>query len=78
MKSYLSVIAFLLMLGTPLISSCSKDQEPKEKGVIEQQTDKVAQEAVNMIKTPLDQAKKAAEQAQGHEQQLDKQLEKQE
>lgn len=78
MKSYLSVIALLLMLGTPLMSSCAKEQEHKEKGVIEQQTDKVAQEAVNMIKTPLDQAKKAAEQAQGHEQQLDKQLEKQE
>lgn len=78
MKTSLSTIALLLMLAPPLLSSCSKEPEHTEKGVIEQQTDKVAQEAVNMIKIPLDQAKQAAEQAQAHERQLDKQLGSQE
>lgn len=78
MKNYLAVIASLLLFATPFISSCSKGQEPKEKGGIAQQTEKIGQEAANMIKTPLDEATKAAEQAQGHGQQLDTQLEKHE
>ena len=60
MKKYVHCAAALLFLCTSL-TSCSGDQENKEKGAIEQGTDKVAKEAVEMIKTPLEQARTAAE-----------------
>jgi hypothetical protein len=74
---YLSAFAVLLVCTPTVLSSCTKAQEGKEKGVIEQQTDKVAQDAVKMIKTPLDQAKAAAEQGNKHGEQVEKQMENQ-
>jgi hypothetical protein len=74
MKKSLSVIALLLLVGSPLLSSCSKGQESKEQGVIEQHNDKVAADAVKMMKTPVDQAKKAAEQETGQSQEMEKQI----
>ncbi len=60
MKKYVHALAALLLCCAPLIS-CSGNQENKEKGVIEQGTDKAAKEAVERIKTPLEQARTAAE-----------------
>ena len=62
MLSRLRVLLVLLLVGLPLVITvgCSGNKDKKEKGVIEQQTDKTAQEAVKMIKTPLNEAKTAA------------------
>ncbi|MDP3479700.1 MAG: hypothetical protein Q8R88_08010 [Desulfoprunum sp.] len=76
MKKYFYTIMALFILCSPL-SSCSSDQEKKEKGVIEQRTDKVANEAVQAIKVPLDQAKIAAEQESSRIKQDEEQAKKQ-
>ncbi len=49
-----------------LFSACSNSDEPAEKGRIEQTTDKIAQEAVQSIKTPIDKAKIAQELSEQH------------
>ncbi len=69
--------AFILLFLCASFSSCSSDQEKKEKGTIEQGTDKVAHEAVQAIKTPLDQAKLAAEQENNQAKQINEQVKKQ-
>jgi hypothetical protein len=63
MLSWLRILLILVLVGLPLVvtSGCSKDKDKHEKGVIEKHTDKVAQEAVKMIKTPLNEAKSAAQ-----------------
>lgn len=76
MKKCFYTIMALFILCSPL-SSCSSDQEKKEKGVIEQRTDKVANEAVQAIKAPLDQAKIAAEQESSRIKQDEEQAKKQ-
>ncbi len=76
MKKYLPPFLALLILCAPL-ASCSSGQEDKEKGAIERGTDKVAHEAIQMIKTPLDQAKLAAEQENRHTEQVKEQVQKQ-
>lgn len=52
----ISQLAILL-----LTFSCSNSEDSNEKGVIKETQDKIAQEAINYIKVPLDQAKVAAE-----------------
>ena len=44
-----------------LMISCSSGEDSNEKGVIEETTDKIAQEATDMIKKPINQAKGVAE-----------------
>lgn len=44
-----------------LVVSCSDPEETSEKGSIKETQDKIAQEAVDYIKDPLDKAKEAAE-----------------
>jgi hypothetical protein len=48
----------------------------KKKETVSQQTEKIGQEAVKVIKTPLDQARKAAEQENSHSQKVEKDVEK--
>ena len=62
MLSRLRIFLVLLLVGLPLLitNSCSDNAHKKEKSAVEQQTDKTAQEAVKMIKTPLNEAKTAA------------------
>ena len=55
-------VGMVLLLCLPFLTGCSDNKEKKEKGSIEQTTDKAAKEAVEMIKVPLDKAKTAAEQ----------------
>jgi len=57
--------------------SCRSDQELEKKETLSQQTEKIGQEAVKMIKTPLDQARKAAEQENIHSQTVEKEVGKQ-
>ena len=56
------------------LSSCKNDQDGSGKGAIERHNEKMAQEAVRMIKTPLDQAKAAAEMENAHNKQMEDQL----
>ena len=70
MKTPSSLLIACIICFSPLVSACSSEQESKEKSVIEQGTERVAQEAVQAIKTPLDQAKTAAEQQNAHNKQM--------
>lgn len=45
-----------------MLCSCSSSED-SEKDTIKMKTDKVAQEAIDHIKTPIDQAEKAVEAA---------------
>lgn len=76
MTAWLRIFVSLILLGLPLLTGCSGDQEKKEKSVIEQRTDKAAKEAVERIKVPLDQAKMAAEQENSRSRQLEEQEKK--
>ena len=49
-----------------MLSACSNSEEQAEKGQIEQTTDKIAQEAVKSIKTPIDKATLAKELTEQH------------
>jgi hypothetical protein len=44
-----------------VLSSCSNSEEKEKTGAIEQTTDKIAQEAVETIKKPIEQARMAKE-----------------
>ena len=59
-----------------LIISCSNSEESSEQGVIKETQEKIAQEAVDYIKVPLDQAKAASELANEHTRQLEEALKK--
>lgn len=61
-----SQVAILL-----LTLSCSNSEDSKEKGVIKETQDKIAQDAVNYIKDPLDQAKAASKLANEHTRQIE-------
>jgi hypothetical protein len=74
MHKVLFSLAVLLLLS---LLSCSGDQDKQQKGAIDQQTEKVAQEAVRAIKTPLDQARLAVEQENNHSQKVEQQAGKQ-
>ncbi len=76
MKNIFRTVLALLILYSSL-ASCSSDQDKKENGIIEQGTDKMTNEAVKAIKTPLDQAKIAAEQENSHIKQVEDQMQKQ-
>ena len=45
------------MAAILLLLSCSNSDESSEKDIIERTTDKIAQDAANMIKTPINKAK---------------------
>ncbi|BHH83776.1 hypothetical protein LA52FAK_20650 [Desulforhopalus sp. 52FAK] len=50
--------------------SCSGPEDTGEKGSLKETQDKIAQEAVDYIKDPLDKAKETAELANQHTQQV--------
>jgi hypothetical protein len=76
MVTFTRLFMACILFCTPLISACSGEQEKEEKGTIEQGTNRVAKEAVQAIKTPIDQAKSAAEQQTSHNSQITEQEEK--
>ena len=49
-----------------MLSACSNSEEQTEKGDIEQATDKIAQEAIKSIRTPIDKATLAKELTEQH------------
>ncbi len=53
--------------------SCSNsEKQDDEKGTLKEKQDKIAKEAVDYIKVPLEQAEKAAELVNEHNRQLEK------
>ena len=68
-KKLMMVGAIIFFIACTVLLACSNgnDAEPElesQKGVIEEMTDKAAQEAINRIRTPLDKARSAANQEQ--------------
>jgi PBP1b-binding outer membrane lipoprotein LpoB len=55
-------IYFTILLAAILLLtiSCSNSEDPNEKGTLKETQDKIAQDAVNNIKVPLDKAKNAS------------------
>ncbi|MGL1932222.1 MAG: hypothetical protein OCC45_10730 [Desulfotalea sp.] len=59
MKKLINLVGLVLMMY--LLCSCSDSENNNEKGIIETQTDKVAQEAVDSIKIPINSAQSAVD-----------------
>jgi len=70
----LAAIVLMLMLA---IAGCSNSDESGEKSKLAETQEKIANEAVEAIKTPIDQAKLAKELTEQHNQQVEGQIEKQ-
>ena len=67
---YLKKTVFILAILS-LIAACSSGED--EKGKIETMTEKAGQEAVRMIKTPIDKAQAVADQEEQRARELDQQ-----
>jgi len=67
----LSVVCLLMLL------SCSSSDDKEETGIIEKTTDKIAQDAIRSIKTPIEQAKLAKEIQDKHNQRVQEAIDKQ-
>ena len=76
MSFKLQPIIFLLVVFL-VMTSCSSSEEQEEAGIIEQTTEKIAQEAVKAIKTPIEQAKLAKELQESHNSQVQDAIDKQ-
>ena len=70
MKNRLPIIVFCVLF----LASCNNDQDGSGKSGIDRHNEKVAQEAIQTMKAPLDQAKAAAEKASAHNKQMEDQL----
>ncbi|MFT5729971.1 MAG: hypothetical protein ACI8PB_004144 [Desulforhopalus sp.] len=60
----------LQIIVLSLTVSCSDSEDTSEKRSLKETQDKIAQEAVDYIKVPLDKAKEARELANRHTQQV--------
>jgi hypothetical protein len=60
-----------------LLPSCSQEKVEKPKETISQQTEKIGQQAVQAIKSPIDQAKVASGQQTNHNQRVEEQSKQQ-
>ena len=67
----------LLLVVLLVMTSCSSSEEQEETGIIEQTTEKIAQEAIKAIKTPIEQAKLAKELQESHNSQVQDAIDKQ-
>jgi len=69
MMKYVTTLV-LIVTAQFFLVACSSDDE---KGKIETMTEKTGQEAVRMIKTPIDKAQAVADKEEQRAQELDKQ-----
>lgn len=72
MNHRLLPILVISSLFVSLLPACSEEKVEKPKETISQQTEKIGQQAVQAIKSPIDQAKVAAEQQTSHNQQVER------
>lgn len=69
MKSHKTIM--MLCLSSILLCACSGDKEKENQpGKIDTMTKEVSQEAVRMIKTPIEKAPAVAEKEEEHNQEL--------
>ena len=68
----------LLVLFSLLLTSCSSSEEQEKQTSIEQATEKIAQETIDYIKTPIDQAKLAKELSESHNSMIEDVIKQQE
>ena len=73
MKSHKTIV--MLFLSLFILCSCSGDNEKEAKtGKIDAMTKEVGQEAVRMIKTPIDKAQAVADKEKKRAQEMDDRL----
>ncbi len=66
----------LLLLGL-ILTSCSEDKEKQKSGPIDQLTDRVAQEAVQNIREPIERAKQVQAIQEAHTRAINEAVENQ-
>ena len=69
-KNFLFTI-FILFLAGSLLLACTRDENEAEPGAIEKFTDETAEEIVNSIKTPLNNAHSARDIGEDRMQDID-------
>lgn len=77
MNHRLLSVLFISSLFFSLLPACSQEKAEKPKETISQQTEAIGQQAVQAIKSPIDQAKVAAGQQTRHNQQVEEQSKQQ-
>jgi hypothetical protein len=72
-----NTIIFIVLLSLLLgLLSCKSDQEAQKKETLQQQSEKIGQEAAKSLRDPLDKAKNAAEQENNRIRNMEKEAEK--
>jgi hypothetical protein len=72
-----NTIIFIVLLSLLLgLLSCKSDQETQKKETLQQQSEKIGQEAAKSLRDPLDKAKNAAEQENNRIRNMEKEAEK--
>lgn len=64
-------VLMMIMLSSLLFFACSNEEKTKEPGKIETMTKEVGQEAVRMIKTPIDKAQAVADKEEQRAREMD-------
>ncbi len=67
-------IVSLAMLSIICLQSCTSEGDAEKKEILRQKTEKIGQEAVKTIKTPLEQARMAAEHETSHGKTVEKEV----
>lgn len=70
-------IVSLAMLSIICLQSCTSEGDVEKKEILRQKPEKIGQEAVKTIKTPLEQARMAAEQEKSHGKTVEEEVGKQ-
>jgi hypothetical protein len=68
------ILSFVILV---MLTACSSSEDQVEENRITETTDKIAHEAVNSIKTPINQAKLAKELTEQHNSAIEKNVIKQ-
>lgn len=71
-------LIFILLLCGFMFLSCSRSEDKEKPGSIEKATEKIAQETIDYIKTPIDQAKLAKELSESHNSMIEDAIKQQE
>jgi hypothetical protein len=71
------LLIFLLPLIFLVISSCSSSEEQEKATIIEETTNKIGQDIVESIKTPIEQAKLAKEIQESHNRRIQEAVDQQ-
>jgi len=70
-------LIFLLPLVLLVILSCSSSEEEEKASIVEETTNKISQDIVDSIKTPIEQAKLAKEIQENHNRRVQETIDQQ-